>query len=1005
MMFKPFAIPTFFLFVAALLPVSLRAQVTLPYNGVRDERPRLFAMENATLVQAPGSVLENATLLVRDGYIQAAGVGIAVPESAVRYDCRGQYLYPSFLELNTQYGVPDKQPLERESEDQALFTERKGPWAWNEALLPEFDAVRAFAADADKAKAYREAGFGAVLTHRRDGVARGSGTVVLLLEPGEEHRAVVRERAAAFYSFRKGSSTQDYPSSLMGVIALLRQTYLDGQWYARQPQPRQEVNLSLEAWNARLGLPAFFEAGDHYASLRAARIGQEFGVRYTLLGDGTEYRSLEQFVKLGLPLVLPLNFPQPYAVADPLDADLISYPDLLHWEYAPANAALLAGAGLELALTTEGLEKPADLFGALRKAMAHGLSEEAALAALTTVPARLAGVQAELGSLEPGKRANFLRCSGPIWQEGTQLLENWVDGERFVLQTPSREDRRGVYELELAGTAYRVVVGGKTLAPELSVQRGSDTLEAQVELDHDLLTLSFRDGEKQYRLSGWWLNGALSGTGQDHQGEWLSFSAPRRAEAPASSPDIAAAQAEPRRLDPAAIPQPFQAYGRTALPPVETAVFRGATVWTNTDRGVLEQTDVLIRDGRIVRVGEGLKVPPEAREIDARGMHLTPGIIDEHSHIAISRGVNEGSHASTAEVRIGDVVNPADVNIYRQLAGGVVASQLLHGSANPIGGQSALVKLRWGMDAEAMKIQGADGFIKFALGENVKQSNWGDQRTTRFPQTRMGVEQVYEDRFTRAREYGKRKAAGDPSLRPDLEMEALLEILEKKRFITCHSYVQSEINMLMKVAERFGFRVNTFTHILEGYKLADKMKAHGVGASSFADWWAYKYEVIDAIPHNAALLHRMGVVTALNSDDAEMARRLNTEAAKAVKYGGIAEQEALKMVTLNPAILLHLDHRMGTVEAGKDADLVLWSDHPLSIYSRAEQTWVDGRCQFSREEDARAREALTRERNRLILAMLESAGKGEATREPDYEPEHLYHCEDLHDEGGGTLRP
>ena len=383
-----------------------------------------------------------------------------------------------------------------------------------------------------------------------------------------------------------------------------------------------------------------------------------------------------------------------------------------------------------------------------------------------------------------------------------------------------------------------------------------------------------------------------------------------------------------------------------------------------------------------------------AKVIDGTGKHITSGIIDEHSHIAISRGVNEWTQASTAEVRIGDVINSEDVNIYRQLAGGVTASQLLHGSANPIGGQSGLIKLRWGQTPEEMRIDGADGFIKFALGENVKQANWGDKNTVRFPQTRMGVEQVYFDHFTRALEYqaewknhilkvnslSKKDRSKVSPPRRDIELEALLEIIEKKRFVTCHSYVQSEINMLMKTAEHFGFRINTFTHILEGYKVADKMKAHGVNASTFADWWAYKYEVIDAIPYNAAILSEVGVTTAINSDDAEMGRRLNQEAAKGVKYGGMSEEEAWKMVTLNPAKILHLDDRMGSIKSGKDADVVIWSDNPLSIYAKVEKTFVDGVCYYDQGEDKQLRQEIVTERARLIQKMIGEKNGGKDTR-------------------------
>jgi imidazolonepropionase-like amidohydrolase len=381
----------------------------------------------------------------------------------------------------------------------------------------------------------------------------------------------------------------------------------------------------------------------------------------------------------------------------------------------------------------------------------------------------------------------------------------------------------------------------------------------------------------------------------------------------------------------------------------------------------------------------------ECKVVVGVNKNVTSGIIDEHNHIAIQDGVNEGTEASSAEVRIGDVVTSEDINIYRQLSGGVVAAQLLHGSANPIGGQSALIKFRWGFAPEKMKIESADGFIKFALGENVKQSNWGDKFSIRYPQTRMGVEQTYVNEFTRAREYEK-ALKEKRNIRRDLELETLVEILNKKRFITCHSYVQSEINMLMHVADSFGFRVNTFTHILEGYKVADKMKAHGVNASTFADWWAYKYEVIDAIPYNANILTRAGVNTAINSDDAEMARRLNQEAAKSVKYGGMSEEEAWKMVTLNPAKMLHLDNRMGSIKAGKDADIVIWSDDPLSIYAIVEKTYVDGICFYDKDKDAAKRQSIKRERARLTQKMLDEKKAGAPTQEAPKKSSAAYSC-------------
>jgi imidazolonepropionase-like amidohydrolase len=451
-------------------------------------------------------------------------------------------------------------------------------------------------------------------------------------------------------------------------------------------------------------------------------------------------------------------------------------------------------------------------------------------------------------------------------------------------------------------------------------------------------------------------------------------------------------KAEKKSKTPKLLPvsYPNGAYGFEELPKAETILFKNATVWTNESEGILQNTDVLVKDGRISKIGVDLK-NSKATTIDASGKHLTAGIVDEHSHIAAA-SINESGQNSSAEVSIEDVIDADDVDIYRNLAGGVTTIQILHGSANPIGGRSAILKLKWGDSAEHLIYKNTPKFIKFALGENVKQSNWGSYN--RFPQTRMGVEQLYIDYFTRAKTYDALKKSGKP-YRKDTEMEVLAEILNKERFISCHSYIQSEINMLMKVAEKFNFNINTFTHILEGYKVADKMKAHGVGASTFSDWWAYKYEVNDAIPYNAAILNTMGVVTAINSDDAEMSRRLNQEAAKAVKYGGTSEEEAWKMVTLNPAKLLHIDDKVGSIKVGKDADLVLWSDHPLSVYSKAEKTLIEGVTYFDIQRDSKLRASIQNERNELILMMLKEKNKGMKTQPIKKKDKQLLHCDSI----------
>lgn len=423
-------------------------------------------------------------------------------------------------------------------------------------------------------------------------------------------------------------------------------------------------------------------------------------------------------------------------------------------------------------------------------------------------------------------------------------------------------------------------------------------------------------------------------------------------------------------------------------------LIQGATIWTSGPEGRLENADLLIRDGKIAKVGTGLSAPRGAMVIDAAGRHVTAGLIDCHSHVAIAGGTNEGSNTTTAEVRIQDVIAPDDVNLYRQLAGGVTSANVLHGSANAIGGQNAVIKFRWGATADAMMFEGAPAGIKFALGENPKQSNWGGLSEVRYPQTRPGVEQAIRERFLAAKDYQRRRnryrtgsprrsAAPEVPPRRDLQLEALVEILEGKRLVHSHSYRADEILMLIRLAEELGFRVSSFQHVLEGYKVADEIAAHGAGASTFSDWWAYKFEVIDAIPYNGAIMHERGVVVSFNSDDSELARRLNLEAAKAVRYGGVEESEALRFVTLNPAIQLGIDDQVGSLEAGKDADFVLWSGDPLSSRSRVEQTWIDGRKYFDRQADLDHRAALTEERAMLLAKLKAEAEAGSDSEEDE----------------------
>ncbi|CAL1520408.1 amidohydrolase family protein [Chitinophaga sp. MM2321] len=972
----------------------VRAQETYPVNGIADPKEGCFAFTHATIVKDAQTTFNNATLVIRDGKIVAAGPAATIPKDAVVVDCKGKYIYPSFVDAYSSYGLSEaKHGAAAWNAPPQFLSNTKGAYGWNQAIKSEVNAVELFNTDEKKAATLREAGFGMVLTQQADGIARGTAALVTLAT-AKENKVIIREKAAAAYSLEKGSSTQNNPNSLMGYIALLRQTFLDARWYKSQPA-KEGVNLSLEAWNANQQLPQIFAVTDKWDALRADKIGDEFGVQYIIKAGGNEYQRIPEMAATKATFILPLNYPGVIDMEDPGDARFVSLAAMKNWEMAPSQPGAFEKANIPFCLTAADLKDVKSFPGNLRKAIEYGLSEQKALEALTKTPATILKIYDKVGSLEAGKLANFLITSGPVFKENTILFQNWVQGNRYVIKEDGWNDIRGIYTVRLTpGNNVTIEIKGTATAPLLAVIQ-KDTLSGRIDVDGKLVSLSLplaKNSKKNVRLSGVISDNGWTGTGSDTTGTPVRWDAVFVKAGLPKADSIK--KTEPVEMG--ALYYPFNGYGWDKLPQQQDLIIKNATVWTSEKEGKLENTDVLVRNGKIAQIGKNLSAG-NARVIDGTGKHLSAGIIDEHSHIAISNGVNESSQAVTSEVRIADVINPDDINIYRQLGGGVTTSHILHGSANPIGGQSQLIKLRWGQNAEAMKVTNWDPFIKFALGENVKQSNWGERNTVRFPQTRMGVEQVYVDAFTRARDYEKQGA----DKRRDLELDALVEILNSKRFITCHSYVQSEINMLMHVADSFHFKVNTFTHILEGYKVADKMKAHGAGAGTFADWWAYKMEVQDAIPYNAAIMSRVGIVTAINSDDAEMARRLNQEAAKIVKYGGVAEEDALNMVTINPAKLLHVDNRMGSIKVGKDADLVLWSDHPLSIYAKAEKTIVDGIVEFDLDYDIQLRKRIAAERNRLTQKLLGEKKKGTPTQKAAYEPDETYHCEDL--QGGHQL--
>jgi imidazolonepropionase-like amidohydrolase len=991
--------------------VCFGAQAQLkPQNGVQQSLPQCVAFTNAKIYVSPQQIIEEGTLVIKNDKVVSVGKKVKIPSNALIIDCSNKVIVPSFIELYSNIGLTSSAKKEKTASN---------AYYWNETIHPEYNASEEFQLDLKAADNLMRMGFGSALTHQQDGIVRGSSALVALGN-SEVNKQLIQSQAGLFYSFNKGSSSNSYPSSQMGAIALLRQAFYDLEYY--HSQSPIERNISLEEWQKKLFLPAFFKSEDKWEILRADKIAKEFNQVWNYIGTGKEYAWLPSSKKLNGTVIIPINYPEPYDVKDPYIAKQIPLSDLKHWELAPSNAKILSDNKILFAITSDGIAKPELFWSNLRKTIARGSTVEQVLTALTTKPAELLGNSKQLGDLNAGKLASFgIYADDPFVRDGT-IISSWILGKEHVIANEVQNDTRGTYVLTIAKKEYTFELTGSkekpngklssykiSIDPKTTISR-IDTIFQNMQVvlrDNDIvMQFNLDDGNFSGNLS---LHGKpmgkdggiIEGDALIPDGRLVYFAATRTKVSKDKE------EKSELKVDSSFVGKvwfPNMGFGSDTLPKLNSYVFEHVTAWTNEEEGIVSDVSVVIENGKIKYVGKDKIIyPKNAIIIDGTGKHLTNGIIDEHSHIAISKGVNEGSQSITAEVSIADVVNSDDINIYRQLAGGVTSAQLLHGSANPIGGQSALIKLKWGHRPEDLLISNAPGFIKCALGENVKQSNWGDYNTSRFPQTRMGVEQVFYDGFYRARKYQKEwenfQLKGGAKPRKDLELEVLSQILAQKRFITCHSYVQSEINMLMHVADSMGIKINTFTHILEGYKVADKMKKHGVGGSTFSDWWAYKFEVNDAIPYNAKLMADQGIVVAINSDDAEMGRRLNQEAAKSIKYGGMSEVEAWKMVTLNPAKLLRLDDRLGSMKNGKDADLVLWDSNPLTTTAKVDLTMIDGAIYFERKEDEILQKRNDMERARIISKMMKSNEKGEQSKPFVKKGKRHFHCNTIGEEG------
>jgi N-acetylglucosamine-6-phosphate deacetylase len=1073
-----------------------------PVNGMRPSDPARFAIVGAKVMVAPGETIETGTIVVRDGVIEAVGADLAVPAGYRVYDAKGKTVLPAFIES----------ALPVDSATAAAAATASPGAHWNSFVVPEVSAQTLAIPDASL-DALRAQGFAVVRVLPTTGIFRGTSEIRLLVKNTE--RPLGRDLGGArvqsmgprsidwsqFFQNPapgvtpqpRGERSMPYPSSVMGSIALMRQTLMDAKWRDAStraaelgsPVPCDDMN----ALDALLPLVAgrdglLLDASDELDAARLLRLAGEQmpGARIELLGGGNEFRNESELRSLlaerKAAVILPVEFPQAPDLVSPTAAETISLRDLMTWRYAPTNPKRFIAAGADVALTTHRLADKGAFRKRLADAIAHGLTKDEALAALTTTPARMLGIDARAGTLAAGKLANIVIASGDPFEAETKFEGMFIAGTNVVAMPEAPILAAGSFTVEAQAATpkplakdLRVAIDpkdgsikaswiaepaakpegeaakaegeaatpeGETPKSEAPKSEGDAAKPADARTTAAARRASVADGRFSGIIDGapfgceGELRVGIAGVGDSAQmiadttdGTRFLFTLRRvAAEENAAKPDDAKPQAATagdakgdakadstgpadragrggnaggeRKRTPTedksnlwkdALPYPLGEYGLLEKPFGGTVLFRNATIWTQGAAGTLARGDVLVRDGKIAAVGERIDAPEVSTVFDMQGMHITPGLIDCHSHTGISGGVNEGTQSNTAEVSIGDVIDPTDIEWYRQLAGGLTAVNQLHGSANPIGGRNSVVKIRWGEDAEAFRFAGAPAGIKFALGENVVRSK------SRYPSSRMGVATYIDDSFEAAREYRARHAAyaalDDATRartmppRKDVELEVLAEIIDGTRLVHCHSYRQDEILMLLATAKKYGFRVATLQHVLEGYKVAPEIAAHGAGASSFSDWWAYKIEVMDAIPWNGAIMHRAGVLVSFNSDSDELARRMNMEAAKAVRYGGLTPEQALALVTINPAKQLRIDARTGSIEVGKDADLAIWNGDPLSAFTRCEETWVDGVRRYRRADEPAQHDAIRRARAELIAKTLAPAGDDARAGEGD----------------------
>ncbi|NNK12162.1 MAG: amidohydrolase family protein, partial [Flavobacteriaceae bacterium] len=670
--------------VACFCAIPLSSQDYFPKNdGVKAENNNYTALTHARIYVTPTQIIEDGTLLIKDGKVVSAGTSVNIPSNSVVIDLKGKYIYPSFIDVYSTFGVEQPKRPSGGGRSPQYDPTREG-FYWNDHIMPEADAINSYKYDDKSAKALREAGFGVVNSHIQDGIARGTGVLVALKSEGNDAERIVDDNSAQYFSFERSViKRQSYPTSLMGAMALLRQMYSDANWYQKGMVDTKD--RSLEALLENKGQVQVFAAGNAGNILRADKIGDAFGVQYAILGGGNEFELIDEIKSTNAKLIIPVNFPDAYDVSDPFQADYVSLKDMRHWNQAPSNPKVLVDNGIAFSFTLHELKSPSALKEKIQKAITYGLSEAKALEALTMAPASLLGKSQVIGSLQAGRYANFLITSGGVFEKETTLYENWVQGQKNIINAMDQKDIRGTYDLSVGGSTYDLSITGEVSKPKAEVKQDTLKLTSKLSYDGDWVTMSVTTSDRDtYRMTAR-VNADsdnLSGKLILPNGGNSQFTAMRKEGPSNSSSEKGDGDSEVPKVMPLKFPN--VGYGYTEKRKAEDMLFRNATVWTGEDEGVLENTDVLVRNGKISKIGKNLNAG-SATVIDASGKHLTAGIIDEHSHIA-GLAINEAGQNSSAEVKMTDVVDPSDMDLYRNLAGGVTTVQLLHGSANPIGG-------------------------------------------------------------------------------------------------------------------------------------------------------------------------------------------------------------------------------------------------------------------------------------------------------------------------------